>query len=66
MAFFGLFGNDRTLADTTYSDRESASAKAARKRLEGHRRNLTKVARQGQAWEDSERARQDGNGRWGR
>ncbi|WP_435059740.1 hypothetical protein [Streptomyces sp. bgisy060] len=63
MAFFGLFGNDRQMAGTTYSARESASQKAARQRREGHRRNLTKTARQGQAWEDAERERQDRRGR---
>ncbi|KPC61260.1 hypothetical protein [Streptomyces chattanoogensis] len=63
MAFFGLFGNDRTMADTTYSDRESASEKASRKRREAHHRNARAADRQSQAWEDTERRRQD---RWGR
>ncbi|MFB7918091.1 hypothetical protein [Streptomyces sp. NPDC056061] len=64
MAFFGLIGNDQKLAAQEYSGRESASEKAARKRREGHRRNLTQTARQGQAWEDAERARQDRGGWW--
>ncbi|MFG2227920.1 hypothetical protein [Streptomyces sp. NPDC048644] len=64
MAFFGLIGNDRDMAETTYSGRESASDKAARKRREGHRRNATATYREGQAWEDAERARQDRGGWW--
>ncbi|MEU5431020.1 hypothetical protein AB0H73_36200 [Streptomyces olivoreticuli] len=59
MALFGLFGNDKKLANSTYSGRESASDQAARKRREGHRRNVTAADRQGQAWEDAQRARQD-------
>ena len=52
-----LFGNDRERAATQYAGHESASEKAARKRREGHRRNTSKAARQGQAWEDRDRAR---------
>ncbi|WP_331740819.1 hypothetical protein [Streptomyces sp. NBC_01006] len=63
MAFFGLIGNDRQMAGSTYSKRESASDKASRKRRENHRRTLTATARQGQAWEDGERQRQDHGGR---
>ncbi|MER7761335.1 hypothetical protein [Streptomyces sp. NPDC097619] len=63
MAFFGLIGNDRQMAGTTYDKRESASEKASRKRRENHRRTLTATAREGQAWEDSERQRQDHGGR---
>lgn len=60
----GLFGgNDRQLADTRYSGRESASAAASRRRREGHRRNVTAAARQGQAWEDRDR-QQDRSGKW--
>ncbi|MCX5115198.1 hypothetical protein OOK13_43510 [Streptomyces sp. NBC_00378] len=64
MAFFGLVGNDRDLA-RQYGG-ESASDKAARKRRESHHRNAAKADRQGQAWEASERARQDGGGWWRR
>ena len=45
-------GNDRELADS-YNTRESASAKASRKRRENHRRNLTSNARKQQAREDT-------------
>ncbi|TGA95963.1 hypothetical protein E4099_24495 [Streptomyces palmae] len=63
MAFFGLIGNDRSMAKSDYNDRESASEKAARKRREAHHRNARDADRQGQAWEDAERARQDRRGR---
>ncbi|MGW7007217.1 hypothetical protein ACWGCW_31535 [Streptomyces sp. NPDC054933] len=66
MSFFGLIGNDKQMAATAYNEQESASDKAARKRREGHRRSVVKVARQGQAWEDAERARQDRGVRRGR
>lgn len=66
MAFFGLIGNDRRMAGTAYSGRESASGKAARKRREGHHRSAAAADRQGQAWEDAERARQDRGGWWRR
>ncbi|MGW2183326.1 hypothetical protein ACWCXX_35845 [Streptomyces sp. NPDC001732] len=62
MALFGLIGNDRDLAQQ-YSG-ESASEKAARKRRESHRRSVAKADRQGQAWEDAERSRQDRGGWW--
>ncbi|WP_275463773.1 hypothetical protein [Streptomyces noursei] len=65
MALFGLFGNDRTMAETTYSGRESASEKASRKQREAHHRNARAADRQGQNWEDAERRRQDRWGRWG-
>ncbi|WP_073946503.1 hypothetical protein [Streptomyces kebangsaanensis] len=52
-----LLGNDRERAATRYAGQESASDRAARKRREGHRRNLTKTAREGQAWEDRDRRR---------
>jgi len=45
-------GNDRQLAESAYGGRESASDRAARRRREGHKRNVTKVARQSQARED--------------
>ncbi|WP_329182172.1 hypothetical protein OG754_40310 (plasmid) [Streptomyces decoyicus] len=66
MAFLGLFGNDQHMAATTYSDRESASEKAARKRREQHHRSAAAADRQGQAWEASERARQDRGSWWRR
>ena len=54
-------GNDRELAETKYAGRESASAKAARGRREGHRRGgATRAARAGQAWEDNARDRETG------
>ncbi|MEU5421102.1 MULTISPECIES: hypothetical protein [Streptomyces] len=59
MAFFGLFGNDKELAATAYQDRESASEKAARKRREAHHRNAARADRQGWAWADAQRERQD-------
>ena len=59
-----VFGSgDRQLAETKYAGRESASDRAARRRREGHRRNLTAAARQGQAWEDRDR-QQDRKGGW--
>ena len=62
--FDRLLGNDQERA-SKYQGRESASQAAARKRREGHRRNLTTTARQGQAWEDADRAR-DRRGGWRR
>lgn len=67
MAFFGLIGNDRKMAATNYSGRESATAKAARKADEKSARNRrghrgggdTRAARQGQRW-DAEQRRQQG------
>ncbi|MGW3274839.1 hypothetical protein ACWDFH_25710 [Streptomyces kronopolitis] len=66
MAFFGVVGNDRTLASTTYSGRESASERAARRRRQGHHRSAVAADRQGQAWADAERARQDRGSWWRR
>ncbi|MFF3735175.1 hypothetical protein ACFYXM_34120 [Streptomyces sp. NPDC002476] len=63
MAFFGLIGNDQKLAQE-YSGRESASAQTARKRREGHHRNAAAADQQGQAWEDTQRARQNRGGWW--
>ncbi|MFJ1650080.1 hypothetical protein ACIOC2_01430 [Streptomyces sp. NPDC088337] len=58
MGFLDRFlGSDRELAATKYTGRESASDRAARRRREGHRRNLTRTAREGQAWEDRDRRR---------
>ncbi|MGV9315185.1 hypothetical protein ACWDR0_23825 [Streptomyces sp. NPDC003691] len=59
MAFFGLIGNDRRMAASTYSDRESASERASRRRRAAHHRAAKTADRQGQAWEDTERRRQD-------
>ncbi|GAB7036029.1 hypothetical protein AB0G35_24125 [Streptomyces sp. NPDC021749] len=64
MAFFGLVGNDQKLAATTYRDHESASDKAARKRRQSHHRSAAAADRQGQAWENRERARQDRGSWW--
>lgn len=66
MAFFGLFGNDRTLAATTYAGRESATARRDRKAAaqsakrvaRHHRTSATRAARKGQAWEDNDRMRE--------
>lgn len=59
-----LFGNDHQRAATRYEGRESASASASRTRREGHRRSgARRAARQGQAWEDADRAR-DRKGGW--
>ncbi|MFE9258574.1 hypothetical protein [Streptomyces sp. NPDC006879] len=71
MALFGLFGNDRQMATTTYSAKESASDKAARKeadrsakrRNNHHRTGATKADRAGQRWADAERERQEGRPR---
>ncbi|NUS83687.1 MAG: hypothetical protein HOY75_13310 [Streptomyces sp.] len=56
-----LLGNDHERA-ARYSG-PSASETAAAKRRAGHRRNVTQAARQGQAWEDRDRA-QDRKGGW--
>lgn len=50
-------GNDRELAETSYSGRESASDRAARKRRDGHRRNITKAAAKAERWEQQDRRR---------
>lgn len=49
-------GADRQLAATKYAGRESATDRAARQRRTGHRRSLLGTARQGQTWEDTDRA----------
>ncbi|MFI1726889.1 hypothetical protein [Streptomyces sp. NPDC020489] len=49
--------NDRGLADTTYSGRESASDRASRKRREGHQRSIAKAAAEAERWEQQDRRR---------
>jgi len=49
-------GADRQTAETKYAGRESATQQAARSRRTGHRRSILGTARQGQAWEDADRA----------
>ncbi|MFF4834080.1 hypothetical protein [Streptomyces sp. NPDC001315] len=56
-------GGDRQLAETRYAGRESASETAAKARRQAYKRNVTKTARKGQAWEDRDR-QQDRRGRW--
>jgi hypothetical protein len=53
-----LFGNDHQRAADRYPDRESATDRAARQRREGHRRNISRAAAQGQAWEQDDRQRE--------
>ena len=54
-------GSDRTLAESSYSGRESASDSAARGRRAGHRSGGAKrAARAGQAWEAADRDRETG------
>lgn len=48
-------GNDRQLAETKYAGRESATDRATRQRRTSHRRSVLGTARQGQAWEDTDR-----------
>jgi hypothetical protein len=62
VAFFGLFGSDAAMSRTTYSGRESATAKAQRKQAEAsaarakaHRRSAGRVLRAAQAAEDAAR-----------
>ncbi|MBT3163089.1 hypothetical protein HTV80_08215 [Streptomyces sp. Vc74B-19] len=67
MAFFGLIGNDRQIAATTYAGKEPATekrqrketAKAARRR-QSHHRSVVKADRDGWKWADKERERQEG------
>lgn len=54
--FDRLLGNDTQRA-AKYQGRESASAAAARKRREGHRRSIAKTARQAEQWEQQDRRR---------
>jgi hypothetical protein len=57
-------GNDHERAATRYPGRESATASASRQRRRSHRNNgATRAARQGQAWEDTDRQR-DRHGGW--
>lgn len=54
--FDRLLGNDHDRA-SRYEGRESASETAARKRHERYwRSGVAKAAREGQAWEDADRA----------
>jgi hypothetical protein len=58
-----LLGNDHARA-ADRPDRESATASAARARRRSHRNSgATRAARQGQTWEDRDRA-QDKRGGW--
>ena len=50
-------GIDRQLAETSYSGRESASDRAARKRREGHRKSIARAARKAEQWEQQDRKR---------
>ncbi|MER6978726.1 hypothetical protein [Streptomyces carpinensis] len=51
-------GDDRALAAEQYAGRESASDRAARLRRERHRSKCAqRAARQGQTWEDKDRAK---------
>ncbi|MDT0381406.1 hypothetical protein RM572_21850 [Streptomyces sp. DSM 42041] len=73
MAFFGLFGNDAAMAANEYAGRQSATDRArereekrsAKRRERHHRSGATRAARQGQAWEDADRHREQ-YGRFGR
>jgi len=56
--------DDRALAARKYSGRESATDTASRQRRQGHRRAATATARQGQAWEDADRARETSRNWW--
>ncbi len=51
-----LLGNDQQRAATRYAGRESATQQATRQRRTSHRRSILGTARQGQAWEDQDRA----------
>jgi len=69
MAFFGLIGNDRQMAATTYAGKEPASEKRQRKetekaarRRQSHHRSVVKADRDGWKWADKERERQEGRG----
>jgi hypothetical protein len=59
-----VFGDDHQRAADRYEGRESASDSAARSRRQSHKRSgATRAARQGQAWEDADRAN-DRKGGW--
>ncbi|SBT89336.1 hypothetical protein GA0115233_1008109 [Streptomyces sp. DI166] len=69
MAFFGLIGNDRQMAATTYAGKESASQRRQRKeaersarRRQRHHRAAIEADRDGWRWADAERERQEGRG----
>jgi hypothetical protein len=77
MALFGLFGNDQSMARSTYAGRESASDRRARRqeereadqraaRVRGHRRAANRVDRQVAAAEDTNRRADNAPGRRGR
>lgn len=51
-------GDDGELAKSQYKGRESASAKAARKRHAKYHRSVTRTDRKGQAWEDKDRSKE--------
>jgi hypothetical protein len=57
--FDRLLGNDHERA-AARPGRESASDTAARERRQNYRKNVTRTARQGQAWEDADRDRETG------
>ena len=63
MACLGLFGNDRTMAATTYAGQESASDQAQLARRVRRHRQATRADRAGWAWVDAERERQEDRGR---
>lgn len=48
---------DRELAATKYADRESATAKAARKRRERHHQGVALAAAKAEQWEERDRRR---------
>jgi len=65
MAFFGLFGGDRTMSTGTYQGREPATDRKQRKQDERAARDrvrrsraATAADRAGWAWADAERRRQ--------
>ncbi|MFC7987436.1 hypothetical protein [Streptomyces sp. NPDC057336] len=69
MTLFGLIGNDRQMAATTYVGKESATEKRQRKatekaarRRQSHHRSVVKADRAGWKWADKERERQEGRG----
>lgn len=77
MALFGLFGNDQTMARSTYAGRESASDRRVRRqaeceeqeraaRVRGHRRSAARVDRAVAAAEDTNRRNDNAPGRRGR
>lgn len=54
-----ILPDDRKAAATKYEGRESATDRAARKRLQRHHRTgAGQAAARGQAWEDADRKRE--------